>query len=48
MSVPEAAAAHPGRSVGPTSEFSLFFHVKPGEGAAIGLFDPRVMIVSRP
>src|SRR5690348_18453674 len=35
MSVPEAAAAHPGRSVGPTSEFSLFFHVKPGEGAAI-------------
>src|SRR6478672_1395113 len=35
MSGPEAAAAHPGRSVGPTSEFSLFFHVKPGEGAAI-------------
>ncbi len=25
----------PGLSVGPTSEFSLFFHVKPGEGAAL-------------
>jgi hypothetical protein len=25
-------SAHPGPSVGPTSEFSLFFHVKPGHG----------------
>ena len=25
----------PGLSVGPTSEFSLFFQVKPGEGAAL-------------
>ena len=27
--------ARPGLSVGPTSEFSLFFHVKPGEGEDI-------------
>ena len=26
---------HPGLSVGPTSEFSLFFHVKEGEGPAL-------------
>jgi hypothetical protein len=26
------STTHPGVSVGPTSEFSLFFHVKPGEG----------------
>jgi hypothetical protein len=26
---------HPGLSVGPTSEFSLFFHVKEGEGQAL-------------
>src|SRR5437660_6700611 len=25
----------PGLSVGPTSEFSLFFHVKPGQGAGL-------------
>jgi hypothetical protein len=27
--------AHPGLSVGPTSEFSLFFRVKPGEGPGL-------------
>ena len=32
-SVPEPS--RPGVSVGPTSEFSLFFHVKPGEGEAV-------------
>jgi hypothetical protein len=30
MTTPETATARPGVSVGPTSEFSLFFHVKPG------------------
>ena len=25
----------PGMAVGPTSEFSLFFHVKPGQGEAL-------------
>jgi hypothetical protein len=29
------SGAHPGLSVGPTSEFSLFFKVKPDEGAAV-------------
>jgi hypothetical protein len=28
-------SAHPGLRVGPTSEFSLFFRVKPGEGPAL-------------
>ena len=28
-------STHPGLTVGPTSEFSLFFHVKPGEGPAL-------------
>ncbi|TMM20063.1 MAG: hypothetical protein E6F97_11330 [Actinobacteria bacterium] len=28
-------ASRPGLSAGPTSEFSLFFHVKPGEGESI-------------
>jgi hypothetical protein len=28
-------ASRPGLSVGPTSEFSLFFHVKPGEGESV-------------
>jgi hypothetical protein len=32
MTTSETATAHPGVSVGPTSEFSLFFHVKPGHG----------------
>jgi hypothetical protein len=32
-SVPESA--HPGLSVGPTSEFSLFFHVKPDQGPSL-------------
>ena len=31
MSADETEAAHPGMRVGPTSEFSLFFRVKPGE-----------------
>jgi len=30
------SGAQPGLSVGPTSEFSLLFRVKPGEGAAVG------------
>src|SRR5438093_10234122 len=34
--VPTATeTARPGRSGGPTSEFSLFFHVKPGEGQSV-------------
>jgi hypothetical protein len=28
-------SSHPGLSVGPTSEFSLFFHVKPGQGPSL-------------
>src|SRR5436309_4403612 len=32
MSAPETGTARPGLSVGPTSEFSLFFRVKAGEG----------------
>ena len=35
MSTPDGAAAQPGRNVGPTSEFSLFFRVKPGSGPAL-------------
>jgi hypothetical protein len=35
MSASETGTARPGVSVGPTSEFSLFFHVKPGEGEAL-------------
>jgi hypothetical protein len=35
MPVTETAAARPGVSVGPTSEFSLFFDVKPGHGEAL-------------
>src|SRR5436190_10562268 len=32
MSASETGTVRPGLSVGPTSEFSLFFRVKPGEG----------------
>jgi hypothetical protein len=32
MSASETGTARPGLSVGPTSEFSLFFQVKPGQG----------------
>jgi hypothetical protein len=32
MAVPASETARPGVSVGPSSEFSLFFQVKPGEG----------------
>jgi hypothetical protein len=32
MPASETGTARPGVSVGPTSEFSLFFHVKPGHG----------------
>jgi hypothetical protein len=35
MSASETGTARPGLSVGPTSEFSLFFRVKPGEGEDI-------------
>ena len=35
MSAVGTEATHPGMSVGPTSEFSLFFRVKAGEGAAL-------------
>jgi hypothetical protein len=35
MSVSETGATRPGLTVGPTSEFSLFFRVKAGEGEAL-------------
>ena len=35
MSASETGTARAGLSVGPTSEFSLFFHVKPGEGESL-------------
>src|SRR4051812_31315424 len=35
MSTTDVAAPQPGLSVGPTSEFSLFFRVKPGEGPSL-------------
>jgi hypothetical protein len=35
MVTAETATSRPGRAVGPTSEFSLFFHVSPGHGEAI-------------
>jgi hypothetical protein len=35
MSAPVGGETQPGRSVGPTSEFSLFFRVKPGEAPSL-------------
>jgi hypothetical protein len=35
MSVSETGTTRPGLRVGPTSEFSLFFHVKAGEGESL-------------
>ena len=35
MTTPATQNAHPGLSVGPTSEFSLFFHVKDGQGPSL-------------
>ena len=35
MAASASESSHPGLSVGPTSEFSLFFHVKPGEGPSL-------------
>jgi hypothetical protein len=35
MAEPEGGATQPGRMVGPTSEFSLFFRVKPGEAPSL-------------
>src|SRR3954463_4898657 len=35
MTTPGTGEAQPGLSVGPTSEFSLFFRVKPGEGPSL-------------
>jgi hypothetical protein len=35
MSASETGTVRPGLSVGPTSEFSLFFRVKPGEGESL-------------
>jgi hypothetical protein len=35
MATPATGTPRPGVSVGPTSEFSLFFHVKPGEGESL-------------
>ena len=35
MSASEAGTARPGLSVGPTSEFSLFFRVKAGQGESV-------------
>jgi hypothetical protein len=35
MTTAAADTSRPGMQVGPTSEFSLFFHVKPGQGEAL-------------
>ena len=35
MSASDASTVRPGLQVGPTSEFSLFFHVKPGQGESL-------------
>ena len=35
MTTPSTTDSRPGLSVGPTSEFSLFFRVKPGEGESL-------------
>jgi len=35
MATTATGSSRPGFNVGPTSEFSLFFHVKPGEGRAL-------------
>ena len=35
VATPATQTSRPGMSVGPTSEFSLFFHVKPGEAEAL-------------
>ena len=35
MSTPDVVAPQPGLSVGPTSEFSLFFRVKDGQGPSL-------------
>lgn len=35
MASPETDAARPGSTVGPTNEFTLFFHVRPGHGPAL-------------
>jgi hypothetical protein len=35
MTVPDVDVPQPGLSVGPTSEFSLFFRVKPGSGSSL-------------
>src|SRR3954462_3877884 len=35
MATAARTASRPGIAAGPTSEFSLFFRVKPGEGAAL-------------
>src|SRR3954452_7374216 len=35
MVTAETATSRPGMAVGPTSEFSLFFHVRPGQGEAL-------------
>ena len=35
MSAPDVGASQPGVSVGPTSEFSLFFRVKAGQGPSL-------------
>jgi hypothetical protein len=35
MTTPSTASTQPGMTVGPTSEFSLFFHVKPGHGSSL-------------
>jgi hypothetical protein len=35
MATPETGTSRPGLQVGPTSEFSLFFRVKPGQGESL-------------
>src|SRR3954447_9304192 len=35
MAASQPGLSHPGLNVGPTSEFSLFFHVKAGQGSSL-------------
>ena len=50
MTTSSTASTHPGMSVGPTSEFSLFFHVRPGQAPALrkGLLDLQTTPGYRP
>ncbi len=50
MTTSSTASTQPGMTVGPTSEFTLFFHVKPGHGSALrdGLRDLQTTPGYRP